>query len=68
LENRVYDLDSKAQKTAKLFADLIKARSKITELEARVSTQKAAFTDRPAFPGRIRAYNSQPVPSLESFI
>lgn len=43
LENRVYDLDSKAQKTAKLVADLNKAKSKITELEAQVSTQKVSF-------------------------
>lgn len=43
LENRVYDLNSKAQKTAKLVADLNNAESKITELEARVSTQKVSF-------------------------
>lgn len=43
LENRVYDLDSKAQKTAKLVADLNKAKSKITELEAQVSTRKVGF-------------------------
>lgn len=43
LENRVYDLNSKAQKTAALVADLNKAKSKIAELEARVSTQEVSF-------------------------
>jgi len=43
LENRVYDLNSKAQKTATLLADLNKAKSKITELQAQVSTQKVGF-------------------------
>lgn len=43
LENRIFDLSGRAQKTANLVADLNKAKGKIAELEAQVSTQKVNF-------------------------